>query len=93
MDFYLRQEMNRFLLRNILAYRDCQEVFLVDANPYDMNDFFDALVQGQFPLMKRIELHVSVLLLVLCTFAKVTKCNAVAAHVQLSKWSGRNFFL
>jgi hypothetical protein len=68
-DFDERQQMNRFLLRNILAYRDCQRVYLVDANPNDLNDFFDALIQGQFPLMKRIELIVSVLLLVLCTFA------------------------
>jgi hypothetical protein len=73
MNYDLRQETNRFLLRNILAYRDCQEVYLVDANPDDMSDFFDALIQGQFPLMKRIELMVSVLLLALCAFAKVTK--------------------
>ena len=91
--------MNRFLLRNILAYRDCQRVYLVDANPNDLNDFFDALIQGQFPLMKRIELMVSVLLLVLCTFAKVTKCNAVAEtslyrrHFWTSLHSERHFCL
>jgi hypothetical protein len=73
MDFESRQEMNRFLLRNILAYRDCERVFLDAVNPYDMNDFFDALIQGQFPLMKRIIFGVSVLLLALCTFAEVTK--------------------
>jgi hypothetical protein len=61
--------MNRFLLRNIMAYVDCQRVFLTDVDPYDMSDFFDALIQGQFPLMKSIELMVSVLLLALCTFA------------------------
>jgi hypothetical protein len=73
LDFDERQELNRFFLRNIMAYHDCQRVYLEVVNPYDMNDFFDALIQGQFPLMKDIELAVSVLLLALCTFAKVTK--------------------